>query len=96
MTDFSAILSKLSRPKLLIRAARHGTESYVRNVTLPRLLGATTTPPPHSAIRKLLELEAETNAHRRAGDAEYSINRHIELLIAMMCEARLLRKREQA
>ena len=93
MTDFSAILSKLSRPKLLIRAARFGTDSYVRNITLPRLLGGTATPTPHSAITKLLELEETANAHRRAGNAEYSINTHIELLIAMMCEARLLRQR---
>jgi hypothetical protein len=96
MTDFSSILSKLSRPKQLIRAARFGTDGYVRKTALTRLLGASNPPTPQSAITKLLELEDIANAHRKAGSAEYSINRHIELLIAMMCEARLLRPRQQA
>jgi hypothetical protein len=44
----------------------------------------------------LLRTEEMMEATRRTGDATYSIARHIEVLTAMMAEARLLPHRSQA
>jgi hypothetical protein len=66
MTDFSTILKDLRRPRLLIRAARHGLSDYRR------------------------DREAEIEGNRQTGSACYNVARHIEVLIALMAEARLL------
>lgn len=94
MPELLSLLANLSRPRLLIRAARFGTEDYVRKHALPRLLQTPAAPAPKDAISKLMVLEDVQNERRRDGDASYSLNTHIELLIAMMCEARLLRPRQ--
>ena len=39
---------------------------------------------------ELISEEKEENEKRKTGDASYSITHHIELLIALMAEARLL------
>ncbi|NNL36444.1 MAG: hypothetical protein HKP35_11540, partial [Silicimonas sp.] len=41
-------------------------------------------------FRALAEDEATMNEERRTGGAAYSVARHIELLVAMIVEARLL------
>lgn len=88
MTDFCALLANLRRPKLLIRAARHGLADYRRERDLRRLIDA--QPSPDRALPRLLCEEEQLEATRRAGDAAYSVSRHIELLIALMAEVRLL------
>lgn len=90
MTDFVAILKDLRRPRLLIRAARHGLTEYHRDRDLKRLMRSGALPSPDRALRVLLEEEAEMEQTRTAGDARYSIARHIEVLIALMAESRLL------
>lgn len=76
------------RPRLLLRAARHGLQDYRRERDLRRLLpqgghsGA-------DALPRLIAAEAEAEATRCRGDAGYSISRHVELLIALLAEARL-------
>lgn len=87
MTDFRAILAQLSRPRLLVRAARLGMDDYRRERDLRRL---TDHAGPESAFPRLLEQEAHLEAKRTTGDASYSIARHVEVLIALMAEARLL------
>lgn len=89
MHDFRTFLSQLRRPRLLVRAARHGLQDYRRDRDLARLIRATGLPP-EAALEALFETEELLEATRRAGDANYSIARHIEVLIAMMAEARLL------
>jgi hypothetical protein len=91
MSDLSTILANLRRPRLLVRAARHGMGDYRRDRDLRRLINAATPPSPESALKRLFDAEEQTEETRRNGDAGYSIARHIELLIAMMSEARLLR-----
>jgi len=81
MTDLHDMLATLRRPRLLIRAARCGQGDYNRARDLKRLMRLAQTPAPE---------EATLEAHRRRGGAQYSLARHIELLIAMMAEARLL------
>ena len=91
MSDLSTILANLRRPRLLIRAARHGIQDYRRDRDLRRLINASTPPSPETALTRLFDAEEQAEQTRRNGDAGYSIGRHVELLIAMMAEARLLR-----
>lgn len=90
MTDFSAILKDLRRPRLLIRAARHGLADYRRDRDLKRLIRTGAMPSSDRALRTLLSEEAEIEGNRQIGSACYSVARHIEVLIALMAEARLI------
>ena len=88
MTDFRSLLSDLRRPALLIRAARFGLADYRRDRDLRRLID--TDLPPDRAMWRLLEVEQRIEQTRRSGDAAYSINRHVDVLIAVLGEARML------
>lgn len=87
MTDFRTTLANLRRPRLLIRAARHGMGDYRRERDLRRLVSTFT---PEAAVPELIHTEEHMEQIRRTGDASYSVSRHIEVLIALMSEARLL------
>ena len=91
MSDISTILANLRRPRLLIRAARHGIQDYRRERDLRRLINAVSPPSPEAALARLRDAEEHAEETRRSGDAGYSIARHVDLLIAMMAELRLLR-----
>lgn len=93
MTDFCILLASLRRPRLLIRAARHGIQDYRRDRDLRRLTGLVTVPSPESALALLVTEEERAELTRRAGDAAYSLTRHVDLLIALMAEARLISAR---
>lgn len=90
MTDFRALLADLRRPRLLIRAARFGMADYRRERDLKRLIDTISPASPEIALPRLLREEEKLETTRRAGDASYSLSRHIEVLIALMSEARLL------
>ncbi|MCF2903932.1 DUF6477 family protein [Octadecabacter sp. CECT 8868] len=92
MEDVLTQISRLNRPKLLVSTARHGVEDYNRVVHLRRLLKCETIPGPSQAIMRLMDIEATTNDHRLNDSAEYSIARHIELIVALMCEAQILKR----
>ena len=96
MSDISTLLANLRRPRLLIRAARHGVQDYQRERDLRRLIKANATPSPESALATLFSAEERIEQIRRAGDAGYSIARHVDLLIALMAEARLFQGRASA
>ncbi len=83
-----ADLATLRRPPLLVRAARCGVARFNRSATLTRLFGGSAPARPGAALADLLEIEAECDVARRAGDASYSIAAHVEILIALMAEAR--------
>lgn len=91
MTDLLTMLAGLKRPKTLIRAARIGMRDYRRESVLKRLLGfghpTETTP----LIFALMEIEAGMNEDRTANAAGYSPMRHVEVMIALMSEADILR-----
>lgn len=91
MKDVLGLLLDLKRPRLLIRAARIAAQDYRRDICLRRALGD--TPPARSgaALMALMEIEALMDENRRAKDASYSVTRHVEVLTAMMGEARILR-----
>ena len=91
MQDVFAILNDLKRPRLMMRAARIGAEEYSRSVHLPRLLGYGKLPRHTQALMQLINLEVELEAQRTSSDAEYRVTRHIDVLIAVVAEARDLR-----
>jgi len=95
MTDLFSLVSDLRRPRLLIRAARAGLADYNRGRDLKRLTRTTPTPSPDRAVSLLLAEEERLEETRRLGDAGYNLRRHIEVLIAMMAEARLLPRTAQ-
>lgn len=95
MKDVLGLLNDLRRPRLLIRAARIGAQDYRREPSLKRLLGQAPLPRSGAALMRLMEIEGELDDRRRADDAGYSVSRHVEVLTAMMGEARILQEAAQ-
>ncbi|MFP4275284.1 MAG: DUF6477 family protein [Paracoccaceae bacterium] len=91
MNDILTLVDGMQRPRLLVRAARIGAESYRREQHLPRLLGYGALPRSGAALMTLIDMEGALDADRREDRAGYSPARHVEVLIALMAEARLLR-----
>lgn len=90
MLDLMTRIRQLQRPALLARAARFGVDEYRRETVLPRLLKTAHAPRPAAALMALLDIEAATDARRIAGTGDYAPARHVELLIAISGEARML------
>lgn len=90
MTDCRTMLASLRRPRLLMRAARFGLGDYRRDRDLRRLVSSSASP--EDTVSSLMTVEAKLEATRIAGDAAYSVGRHIEVLIAILAEAQLLRR----
>ena len=90
MLDLKTRLMTLKRPRLLVRAVRFGSDDYRRNVHLRRLLHCESPPRPAEALMQLFDLEAEANHWRETKSGNYSIARHVEILIALSGEAQLL------
>lgn len=90
MQDLQTLLGALRRPRLLVRAARHGAADYRREAHLLRLLGAPFPARQGAVILQLMDLEAALDAGRRGRVASYSVARHIEVLAALIGEARTL------
>ncbi len=95
MHDPMTQITTLRRPRLLIRAARHGLAYYSRDRTLARVLTATQKTS-EGVLTDLMRTEAEIEATRKNGDVSYSVSRHLEVLIALMGEARLMLARTHA
>ena len=91
MKDVLSVLDALRRPRLLIQAARIGAVDYRREPALRRLFGSGALPRTGEALMQLMDLETELDDQRRNHDCAYSATAHVELLIAIMGEARLLR-----
>lgn len=90
MNDTTNRISALRRPRLLIRAARVGLSEYRRERDLCRLMATSHVPSPENAVECLLNEEEALERTRRDGETGYSVLRHVEVLIALMAEARLL------
>ncbi|WP_298803929.1 DUF6477 family protein [uncultured Lentibacter sp.] len=94
MQDPLSRFEALRRPGLLLKAAEAGLRQYMRTSHLTRALGRyepSQTIAPAEALADLLELEHSLNEKRRQNEAGYSYLRHIEVLIATLAEAQLLR-----
>ena len=90
MYDALSELVAMRRPRLLIRAAHFGLSDYRRDRDLPRVTRQTTVPSPERALATLLVEEERLDLSRRNEEAGYSLARHIDVLIAVIAEARLI------
>ncbi|WP_099823587.1 DUF6477 family protein [Oceaniglobus indicus] len=81
-------LGDLRRPRLLIRAARHALTEYDRQRGLARIFDDSREQATCDLLGSLIVREAEMDRSRLAGEAGYSVSRHIEVLVALMAEAR--------
>lgn len=82
-------LATLSRPRLLVRAARFGITEFHRERSLRRIFRDEQVPPPGQAFEQLFVREAEMDEMRQVGEAGYSPARHVELLAALIHEAQI-------
>lgn len=96
MQDLHSMLNARRRPALMMRAARIGAKDYRRSAHLPRVLGYGILPRHGAALMQLLDIESGLETQRTMSDASYSLIRHIDVLIAMIGEARELRASETA
>lgn len=95
MPDPHRALAKLRRPRILIRAARLAEADYRRERDLKRLLGGVIPSAISATLEALITREAELETERRTDALGYSIARHVDLLTALMVEARLARDEDQ-
>ena len=86
MNAYIETLSNLSRPKLLIRAARAGLSSYRRGAVLKSLPGIPTESTGANLINALLEMETKFDTERRAANIDYRVQKHIAVLTALIAE----------
>lgn len=89
MKDIGTHINELRRPKLLVRAALHGVETYDRVKHLTRYMPVDPAPGPGVALMKLFEFEREMNDARLAKTGTYVPSQHIDVLVAIMAEAQL-------
>jgi hypothetical protein len=93
MNDLMTMLHGMRRPALLIRAARIGQGDYARRRDLGRILRTSPPPAAGAAVMALIEREGELNERRLAGNSGYTAAAHVEVLAALMAEARTFRAR---
>lgn len=91
MTQLLEQLNEIHRPRLLIQAARIGAATYRRDLHLRRLFEGGSIPLNAEALTRLMDMESQLNEDRMQNAASYCAADHVDLLIAMMGEARLLR-----
>lgn len=89
MSLYMSRLAQLSRPRLLVRAARLGLAEFNRERALRRMMGAEAVPAPGHAFENLFDREAAMDEARRVFGAAYSPARHVELLAALIHEAQI-------
>lgn len=90
MCKLTQQLQNLNRPALLVRAARMGVPEYNRKRDLRRLTRVAVPASAQKSLPMLMDIEDKLETRRRTGDANYSLTRHVDILIAMMGEARSL------
>jgi hypothetical protein len=89
MLDPLSRLSQITRPRVLIDAARAGTARYHRRRDLPRCIG--TLPGHAAAMMMLFDREAELEDWRQAGAAHYRPRHHVAAMTALLAEAQILK-----
>lgn len=95
MTDADAILSKLRRPNLLIKAARFGAKRYKRKKHLKSASPNGLRMDQSALLKDLMEKENDLEWNRRAGTSDYNLKRHVLVLSALLAEAKRARRNEQ-
>lgn len=90
MTYHAQTLANLTRPKLLIRAARSGVQEYRRAKDLKGIAGVSQSASGVYLLDQLFAAEALLEEARHENDASYSIRKHVRVLAALMVEVSLL------
>lgn len=96
MSEAAQLLSQIRRPRLLMRAARIAMREYNRERDLKRVLRQDRLLSPLRMLERLIVLEEALEESRVSGDAAYNACQHIEALVAMIAEARLIKARPAA
>jgi len=84
MTEQSAKIVNICRPKILMQAARMCAKGYKRETMLPRMLGASSS----MVLELLKDRESELEQERKARAGTYSAQMHVEVLSALMAECK--------
>ena len=92
MSNIASELAALRRPGLLVEAATHGTARYERRRDLRRMLRVAIPASPKAALEKLLPIEAALENRRKTADKNYSLARHVDILVALIAEAQAFRR----
>lgn len=93
MNDPLSLLSTLSRPRLLVIAARIASRHYHRDRMLRPLVGDPVPAGPAERVMALVVLEQGLEAARRDRHAGYGAERHVRVLAALMAEGQALADR---
>ena len=83
-------LRNIRRPRAIIDAARHGITRYSRERHIAPILKTRKAWTDEDIVTALLREEEYLDATRRAGDANYSVRRHIHIMIALLSELHTL------
>ncbi|MEM7508923.1 MAG: DUF6477 family protein [Pseudomonadota bacterium] len=77
----------MSRPKLIVRAARTGAKLYKRKRDLPGAVPGLLARAEASIVPQLIETEAKCEAARRSKSPTYRPGHHVQVLAALLAEA---------
>ena len=91
MCRITTQLDTLRRPGLLVEAAGHGMRDYQRRRDLRRMLRVGIPATARAALELLLPIEAALEQRRRSADKNYCAARHVDILSALIAEARAFR-----
>lgn len=91
MSDVLSKINQLKRPPILVRAAKEGALRYNRIRHLKRLTREDVPLKNPQVLEQLLDMEGICNDQRQTENAQYSVVRHVELLIALIGEAQIYR-----
>ncbi|MEM9796520.1 MAG: DUF6477 family protein [Pseudomonadota bacterium] len=91
MCKITKELNTLRRPGLLVEAASIGAVHYERRRDLRRMLRVAVPNSARAALEKLLPIENALEKRRVTKDKNYSAARHVDILMALMAEARAFR-----
>ena len=86
MSEFHSKLSTIKRPKILIKAAKIASRTYLRSRDLSGVLGYSHPTTDRSIRQQLFDLESSINQKRRLEDASYDLKTHVQVLSALLAE----------
>jgi hypothetical protein len=93
--DLITQLETAKRPRLLMRAARHGRHLYDRNRDLARIIPQQGSIAQCDIVKSLIMIEDAHEKKRRQNDAAYFVTDHVECLSALLAESVLLLQRAE-
>lgn len=89
MSEFRGKLSTVKRPKILVKAAKIASRTYIRSRDLSAILGYSHPVTDTLIAKQLFDLEHFTNQERRQGDASYDLKKHVQILSALLSEVQV-------